>query len=53
LKKLNSDIKDLHEKTFEFYQLTFNSEGIEDLVFLAGWVESIVLPEKQNDDEQI
>lgn len=51
LKKLNKDIKDLHEKTFEFYQLTFNSEGIEDLMFLSGWVESIVLPENENDNE--
>lgn len=53
LKKMNKDIKDLHEKTFDFYQLTFNNEGIEDLIFLEGWVESIVSPEKQNDDEQI
>jgi hypothetical protein len=48
---MNKELKELHEKTFEFYQLTFNSEGIEDLMFLAGWIESIVLPENQNDDE--
>ena len=53
IKKMNKDMKDLLDKSFEFYQLTFNNEGIEDLIFLAGWVESISLPEQPIDDEQI
>jgi hypothetical protein len=53
LKKMNKDMKQLLDKSFEFYQFTFNNEGIEDLFFLAGWVESILLPEEPKDDEQI
>jgi hypothetical protein len=35
------DMKALLDDTFEFYQFTFSSEGIENFKFLAGWVESI------------
>jgi hypothetical protein len=51
LKSMNKDMKKLLDKSFEFYQFVFNNEGIEDLMFLAGWVESISLPEKENEDE--
>ena len=39
-KKFNSDLKNLLSSTFEFYQSTFSSEGIEEFKFLQGWVES-------------
>jgi hypothetical protein len=51
LKSMNKDMKKLLDKSFEFYQFVFNNEGIEDLMFLSGWVESISLPEEKNDDE--
>ena len=50
VKKLNKDLKELLEQTFEFYQFTFSTEGIDDLTFLAGWVEGIEA-EKIQDDE--
>lgn len=39
LKAMQADMKNLLQKEFEFYQLTFTLEGIEDLQFLEGWVE--------------
>lgn len=50
-KKLNSDIKDLLKKEFEFYQLSFSAEGLEDYLFLSGWVEGITAPELDSDDD--
>lgn len=41
IKAMAKDMKKLLEETFEFYQFTFSSEGIEGFTFLAGWVESI------------
>lgn len=41
IKAMAKDMKALLEKKFEFYQFTFSTEGIEDLEFLAGWVEKI------------
>lgn len=41
IKAMAKDMKKLLEDTFEFYQFTFSSEGIEGFTFLAGWVESI------------
>jgi hypothetical protein len=41
IKGMAKDMKNLLDETFEFYQFTFSSEGIEDFKFLAGWVESI------------
>ena len=41
IKAMAKDMKKLLDETFEFYQFTFSSEGIEDFKFLAGWVESI------------
>ena len=52
IKAMAKDMKALLEKTFEFYQFTFSTEGIEDLKFLAGWVEGIE-PEQPNEDEQV
>jgi hypothetical protein len=40
-KAMAKDMKALLDDTFEFYQFTFSSEGIENFKFLAGWVESI------------
>jgi hypothetical protein len=41
IKGMSKDMKKLLDETFEFYQFTFSSEGIEDFKFLAGWVEGI------------
>jgi ElaB/YqjD/DUF883 family membrane-anchored ribosome-binding protein len=41
IKAMSKDMKALLDKKFDFYQFTFSSEGIEDLKFLAGWVEKI------------
>lgn len=41
IKAMAKDMKKLLDETFEFYQFTFSSEGIEEFKFLAGWVESI------------
>jgi hypothetical protein len=41
IKAMSKDMKALLDESFEFYQFTFSSEGIEDFKFLAGWVESI------------
>ena len=49
LKQMNKEMKKLLDKSFEFYQLSFNNESIEDLMFLAGWVESISFPEEVNE----
>jgi ElaB/YqjD/DUF883 family membrane-anchored ribosome-binding protein len=52
IKAMGKDMKALLEKEFDFYQFTFSTEGIEDLKFLAGWVEGIE-PEKEEQDEQV
>jgi len=52
IKAMGKDMKSLLEKEFDFYQFTFSTEGIEDLKFLAGWVEGIE-PEKEEQDEQV
>ena len=52
IKAMAKDMKKLLEDTFEFYQFTFSTEGIEDFKFLAGWVEGIE-PEQPIEDEQI
>lgn len=41
IKAMARDMKKLLDDTFEFYQFTFSSEGIEEFKFLAPWVESI------------
>jgi hypothetical protein len=40
-KLMREQMTKLLEKEFEFYQFSFSSEGIEDLTFLDGWVESL------------
>ena len=50
LKKMNAELKELLNKSFEFYQFTFSSEGIDDLLFLEGWVESIVSPKEEEEN---
>lgn len=50
IKGMSKDMKKLLEETFEFYQFTFSTEGIEDFKFLAGWVEGI---EADKEDEQV
>jgi hypothetical protein len=52
IKKMNKDMKNLLDETFEFYQFTFTTEGVDDLKYLAGWVEGIEA-EKEESDEQI
>ena len=44
IKKLNSDIKELLKKEFDFYKFSFSTEGIEDYYFLEGWVDGIIAP---------
>lgn len=41
IKGMAKDMKNLLDETFEFYQFTFSTEGIENFKFLAGWVEGI------------
>lgn len=41
IKAMAKDMKKLLDTKFDFYQFTFSTEGIEDLQFLAGWVEKI------------
>lgn len=50
-KAIKDAMKELLNTEFEFYQLTFSSEGIEDLLFLDGWVESMT-SDKIEADEQ-
>lgn len=52
IKAMAKDMKKLLDDTFEFYQFTFSTEGIEDFKFLAGWVEGIE-PEQPVEDEQV
>jgi ElaB/YqjD/DUF883 family membrane-anchored ribosome-binding protein len=49
IKAMAKEMKALLDKTFDFYQFTFSTEGIEDLKFLAGWVEGIEA--EKNEDE--
>ena len=51
IKAMAKDMKKLLDKTFEFYQFTFSTEGIEDLKFLAGWVEGIESEEQEQNEE--
>lgn len=51
LKKMSKGIKDLMSESFEFYQFTFSTEAIEDLLFLEGWVEGIVKPIEEDGGE--
>jgi hypothetical protein len=46
-------MKNLLDETFEFYQFTFSTEGIDSFKFLAGWVEGIEPEQPSQDDEQV
>lgn len=52
IKAMGKDMKKLLDETFEFYQFSFSTEGIEEFKFLAGWHDSIE-PEQKQEDEQI
>lgn len=52
IKAMAKDMKALLDKEFDFYQFTFSTEGIDDLKFLAGWVEGIEA-EQPTEDEQV
>lgn len=41
MKALTKELRELMDQEFEFYQLTFSTEGLEEFKFLAGWVEGI------------
>ena len=51
LKKMSKEMNDLLSESFEFYQFTFSTEAIEDLLFLEGWVEGIVKPIEEDGGE--
>lgn len=51
LKKMSKEMKDLMSESFEFYQFTFSTEAIEDLLYLEGWVEGIVKPIEEDGGE--
>jgi ElaB/YqjD/DUF883 family membrane-anchored ribosome-binding protein len=52
IKAMAKDMKKLLDDTFEFYQFTFSTEGIESFKFLAGWVEGIEPEQPSENDEQ-
>jgi vacuolar-type H+-ATPase subunit I/STV1 len=52
-KKLNKDIKALLQESFEFYQFTFSTEGIENYAFLEGWVEGLEFPKMEQSDDEV
>lgn len=51
LKSMSKSLKELLSESFDFYQFSFSTEGIEDLLFLEGWVEGIVKPIEENGGE--
>ena len=53
IKGMAKDMKKLLDDTFEFYQFTFSTEGIDSFKFLAGWVEGIEPEQPSQDDEQV
>jgi len=52
LKSFNTGLKNLLKQEFDFYQLTFSSEGIEDYQFLEGWVEGLNFPKPEFEIEE-
>jgi len=51
LKSMSKSLKELLTESFEFYQFNFSTEGIDDLLFLEGWVEGIVKPIEEDGGE--
>jgi hypothetical protein len=49
IKNMNKKVKELVEQEFEFYQLTFSAEGLEEYGFLHGWVEGVAAPVVEED----
>jgi len=49
IKNRNKKVKELVEQEFEFYQLTFSAEGLEEYGFLHGWVEGVAAPVVEED----
>lgn len=41
LRELNNKIKELLQETFEFEQISFSGDGIENYAFLNGWVDGM------------
>lgn len=41
LKTLNKRLKELLDETFEFDQISFSGDGIENYAFLNGWVDGM------------
>lgn len=52
LKNLNKKIKELLDEKFEFYQLSFSAEGLEEYTFLHGWVEGVPAPVEELEVEE-
>lgn len=48
-KAIKDEMKKLLNKEFDFYRFTFSSEGIEDLLFLDGWVDSMTSESDEKD----
>ena len=49
IKQMTKQLKELLDEEFEFYPLSFSSEGIEGFNFLSGWVESMT--QEQSEEE--
>lgn len=47
IKQMTKSLKNLLDESFELYELTFSTEGIEHFDFLAGWVEGIKSEESE------
>jgi ElaB/YqjD/DUF883 family membrane-anchored ribosome-binding protein len=52
IKGMAKEMKKLLDDTFEFYQFTFSTEGIDSFKFLAGWVEGIEPEQPSESDEE-
>jgi hypothetical protein len=51
IKKLNKDIQNILDQSFEFEQLTFSSDGFEYYQFLEGWVEGLTFPSEESEED--
>jgi hypothetical protein len=51
IKKMTKQLKELLDEEFEFYPLSFSSEGIEGFNFLSGWVESMTQEKSEEEVE--
>jgi len=53
IRNLNKSVKSLLDETFEFYQFTFSTDGIEMYQFLEGWVEGLDFTKSEDDSDII